>query len=176
MLVSQKQIADIFGVSTRAVRDWDNAGCPSIRSAKTKQYETSEVIAWRVQREIKAALEEGGADINDEEVREATRRQQIAKAEQAQADAEIKYIELAKRRGEVIPLAKAEDLVSDALAEFSQALDRIPYRYPAQLGSCRNDNERREVLRQAINEVRVTISRLELNRNDDDNDETGGDV
>jgi hypothetical protein len=64
-------------------------------------------------------------------------------------------------------------VLSDLIAELSQALDRIPYRYPAELGACRNDNERREVLRRAVDEARTTMSKVELEEEQEEDQANG---
>lgn len=163
MRVNQLKLSEIFGVSTRTVRDWDKAGCPSHQLGKTKEYETVDVIAWRIERELEAAAD--GAmplDINDEEIKHAQRAKVIANAEKEQAAAEMAMFDLARKRGDMVPRDVAEGVLSDLIAEFSQALDRIPYRYPAELGACCTDNERREVLRRAMDEARTALSRVEL--------------
>lgn len=163
MRVNQLRLSEIFGVTTRSIRDWDNAGCPSHPVGKKKEYVPAEVIAWDKQRAIEAAAD--GAiplDINDESIKNAQRAKLIADADKAQAAAEMALFDLARKRGDMVPRDVAEGVLSDLIAEFSQALDRIPYRYPAELGSCRNDNERREVLRRAMDEARTALSRVEL--------------
>ena len=163
MRVNQLKLSEIFGVSARAVRDWDKAGCPSHQVGKSKEYVPADVIAWRIAREIEAAAE--GAmplDMSDESIKNAQRAKLIADADKAQAVAEMAMLELAQKRRDMVPREVAEGVLSDFIAELSQALDRIPYRYPAELGACRNDNERREVLRRAVDEARTTMSKVEL--------------
>lgn len=160
--LSQKELAEFFNVSTRAIRDWDKAGCPSHADGKAKHYIPHEVHAWLVQRAVEAAGNDLPLDINDEEIRAAQRAQVIAKAEREQANAEMALIELARKKADLVPREVAEGALSDAIAEFSQALDRIPYRYPAQLGACKTDAARRDVLRKAVDEARVALSRIEL--------------
>lgn len=176
--LSQKEVAEFFNVSTRAVRDWDKAGCPSTTTGKVKHYVSHEVHNWLVQRAIDSNADGLPLDINDEQIRSAQRAKLLADAEKAQAGAEMAILELARKRGDIIPRDVAEGALSDAIAEFSQALDRIPYRYPAQLGACKTDAQRREVLHRAVNEARVALSRIELKEEEqeeadtDDNSDT----
>ena len=82
-------------------------------------------------------------DMSDEDINKAHRAKLFADADKAQAVAEMAMLELAQKRRDMVPREVAEGVLSDLIAELSQALDRIPYRYPAELGACRNDNEAR---------------------------------
>lgn len=171
MRVNQKQLSEIFGVSTRTIRDWDAAGCPSFTNSKTKEYEPAEVIRWRID---KAIAEDSPTVADDEEVKQALRVQAIAKADSAQADAEMKYIELAKKRGDVVVRERVEELISDAMGEVSQTLDVLPLRYPSQLAACDNELEMREVLRRAVFEIRTAISKINMHAQEEEKEDAEG--
>lgn len=173
MRVNQLKLSEIFGVSARAVRDWDKAGCPSHQVGKSKEYVPADVIAWRIAREIEAAEGAMPLDMSDESIKNAQRAKLIADADKAQAVAEMAMLELAQKRRDMVPREVAEGVLSDIIAELSQALDRIPYRYPAELGACRNDNERREVLRRAVDEARTTMSKVELEEEQEEDQANG---
>src|SRR3990172_13341229 len=55
MIVNKHQLADVMGVSERTLSEWQEDGLP-IKSVGGRgmenQYETAEVIEWRVQRAV----------------------------------------------------------------------------------------------------------------------------
>ena len=164
MRVKQTEIAGIFGVSARSVREWDKAGCPSHLAGKTKEYETAEVIKWYTDR----AVSEVDLLVGDDEVKAAKRAQEIAKAQRMEAAAELDLMRVAQARGDIVPRLAVEAIYNDVVAAFGQELDRVPYRYPAELGACKTDAERREVLRKAMDAVRTTLSRLSVDQGEEE--------
>ena len=164
MRVKQTEIAGIFGVSARSVREWDKAGCPSHLVGKTKEYETAEVIKWYTDR----AVAELDILVGDDEVKQAKRAQEIAKAQRMEAAAELDLMRVAQARGDVVSRVVVEAIFNDLVAAFGQELDRVPYRWPAELGACKSDSERRDVLRKAMDAVRTTLSRLSVDAREEE--------
>lgn len=162
MRVNQKQLSEIFGVSTRTIRDWDASGCPSFTNSKTKEYEPAEVIRWRID---KAIAEDSPTVADDEEVKQALRVQAIAKSKTASAAAESAYIDLALKKGDVVLRVEVEEIVSDVLSEVIQALDVIPLRYAQQVLGCKTENEVKEILQTGVYEARSNISKISININ-----------
>lgn len=159
MRVNQTVLAKVFDVSTKTIQNWVSSGCPFITVGKTKEYETAAVHQWRVDK----AIDEASSTVaDDDEVKQAVRRQAIAKADSAEADAEMKEIELAKKRGDVVSREQVENLVSDFLGELSQALEVLPLRYPGRLIACTTEMEMRNELRQAVFDMRTGISKINI--------------
>ena len=151
-------------MSARSVREWDKAGCPSHLVGKTKEYDTAEVIRWYVDR----AVAELDIMAGDDEVKQAKRAQEIAKAQRMEAAAELDLMRVAQARGDVVSRLVVEAIFNDLVASFGQELDRVPYRWPAELGACKNDSERRDVLRKAMDAVRTTLSRLSVDAREEE--------
>lgn len=170
MQVTQKQVADWYGVSSRTVRDWDKAGCPSIAQGKTKIYDSVEVDKWCKAKAIEIASAGIVSMVDDEKVKEATRIKAVAQAESAQYDAEMKRIELAKRRRDVIPRLLAEDRFSDFTGIVRQCLERLPGRWEARIGVCTTSLERKRKLQLAVEEVLAQIAK-EAKKEEQQNDE-----
>ena len=159
MRVNQTVLAKFFDVSTKTIQNWVALGCPYISVGKTKEYETAAVHQWRVDK----AIDEASSTVaDDDEVKQAVRRQAIAKADSAEADAEMKLIELAKKRGDVVPREKIEALISDILGEIGQKLDDIHLRYASQMAACSNELEMREVLKRIGFDIRINISKINM--------------
>lgn len=162
MRANQKLLSEIFGVSTKTIQNWVASGCPFIAVGKSKEYETEDVHQWRVD---KAIAEYSPTFADDDEVKQATKIQVIAKAKTASALAERAYIDLAKQKGDVVPREKVEEIVSDVLSEVIQALDVIPIRYCQQLLDCSTESEIKEKLKNAVFEARSNISKIKIKIN-----------
>lgn len=166
MRVNQTVLAKFFDVSTKTIQNWVASGCPYISVGKTKEYETAAVHQWRVDK----AIDEASSTVDDDEVKQAVRRQAIAKADSAEADAEMKLIELAKKRGDVVPREKIEALISDLLGEIGQKLDDIHLRYASQMAACSNELEMREVLKRIGFDIRINISKINMHAEEKEED------
>lgn len=169
MQVTQKQVADWYGVSTRAVRDWDKAGCPSITQGKTKVYDSVEVDKWKEARALEAANDGVPGLVDDEEVKTAQKRMVIAKAESAESDAVIRYVDRAKHERKVITRAMAEEAMAEIVARTDRELTTLEKYWPVKLHSCQTVAEVKAMMRRAVSEAREGISRQELNDDDPDN-------
>ena len=105
-LVNQREMSEIIGVSTEAIRNWVSQGCPTRRTESgARAYLPAEVIRWRQDRALSQVL----ADQNlTEDIEEGKRRKIVAEATLAE-------IEVAEKRGAVAEV----DLIA---SEFGNAL------------------------------------------------------
>lgn len=104
-LLNQRQMAEIMGVSTEAVRNWVSQGCPTHRGDKgARLYLPSEVINWRQERAMARAMAEQDVSDLDE-----SKRRKLA------AEAAIAEIDLAERRGRLAEVRLIEDRLVRAL-------------------------------------------------------------
>lgn len=162
MKVSQSDLANIFGVSTRTIRDWDKEGCPQIvdasagssagskKGVNAKFYETKDVIAWYVNRE------KGSDDdlpINDEVVIEAKRRQQMAKATEMEAKAMITQTQAGKLLEDVVLISSIQGYLMDFVADHKQQIDYAPTRIAHEIAACKTYDERLAVSKKIIDEL-----------------------
>lgn len=82
MKVNQQELASVFGVSTRTVRRWDEAGMPSSGDRRERTYDTAECIRWRMERRMEK-VREAAAEFEGEEVPRTAvskRRREAARA------------------------------------------------------------------------------------------------
>lgn len=150
-LVSQIQLAGIFGVKTDTIRAWERAGCPVERQGGKglpSQYKPADVIRWR---EEQAALAASG-DLSKLDMNEA-RRRKIA------ADAASAEIDLARKRGDLVEVAIIARSVGDALTAVVARLQAIGARLAPMLELATDAATRKEMIDSAINEALHDISR-----------------
>jgi len=171
MKVTQKEVADWYGVSPRAVRDWDKAGCPSTTQVKTKVYDSVEVDKWKEARALEAANDGVPVLVDDEEVKTAQKRMVIAKAESAESDAVIRYVDRAKHERKVITRAMAEEAMAEIVARTDRELTTLEKYWPVKLHACKTLPEVRELLKRAVSEAREGISCQELEEDESENQE-----
>ncbi len=173
MKVSQSELANIFGVSARSIRDWDKAGCPSFEAAQTgseggssttkkrgtntKFYDTEKVIEWYVNRE---KANDDDLPINDDVVIEAKRRQQLAKATDMEAKAIITQAQAGKLMEDVVLLSDLEGYLMDFIAEHKQQMDYLPNKIAHDIDKYTTYDERLAFARKTINELAKHLIQL----------------
>lgn len=113
-LVNQGELASIFGVQALTIRAWERKGCPVEKrggAGKPSLYNTAAVARWREEQAAAAAA----GDLSAMDIEEAKRRKLAAEATIAEMD-------LAVKRGELIPIdvigAQVEDEYASVRANF----------------------------------------------------------
>lgn len=156
-LVNQKDLASIFGVTDRTVRDWEGKGCPTASIDGKKQYNTADVFRWFTEDAS------DGAPVGDEEYAEAKKRSALAKAITDEANSEQALLDLAEKRELTVALDKVEKLVLGLTASLTAIIDPLPYRLlPAILGAKCDRAATLEVLKKEIHKVRDSLSNIRL--------------
>lgn len=111
MEVEQTQLArEIFGVTSRTIRDWEKAGMPSHGTGRRRKYHVPECVAWRIEEERRRVHEELAPRLQE---REDTPKLDDSRARREAAVAALRELELAERRGELIPLDDHEHTLSE---------------------------------------------------------------
>ncbi len=116
--LSGAALATLLGVARNTVTDWKNAGCPHQPDPKTgaPTYLPSEVWTWR-DRTREAATTPQELDKEAEQVRKL------------KAEADRVELEVAKVRGELVPIAAFEQALADEHDEMRAAWVSLPSRY-----------------------------------------------
>src|SRR5690606_3285343 len=89
--VTQRELADILGLTTRQIRNLEAAGLPHRAEGNRKLYPIPDAVIWYRDRAVESAL----ADAQPTQFEEARAREMIARAEKAE-------LEVARLRGELI--------------------------------------------------------------------------
>lgn len=108
-LVSQIELATLFGVVPLTIKAWERKGMPVHQApdgpGRAGKYNTADIIRWREQQMSAQAL----GDNRSMEMEEAKRRKTAAEAASAELDLEIK-------RNNYVPVAEVANVVE---AEYS---------------------------------------------------------
>jgi phage terminase Nu1 subunit (DNA packaging protein) len=94
--VPAREVAKHFRVSVRTISDWVRKGCPHHETPRGTAFVLAEVIAWRIAGEVESAAARAP--------RPAAIELEVEQARKARADADLKELELAERRGALVPI------------------------------------------------------------------------
>lgn len=121
--LNRSGLAEHMGISLPTVDRWVKDGMPVVtRGARGVEwvFDLSDVIRWHVDRKVEAA----SGEVND--LQEIEKRTAKAKMESAELD-------LAKKRGEVAPIAEFERAQAGLMAAIRQNIMNVPRRAVLQL-------------------------------------------
>lgn len=159
--VTRQEIADLFGVSHTTVDAWLKRGLPVIqRGSKGKAWviNTAEVSAWLEQRAKESAP--GGEQADERELKRRKLAAETAKVE----------LELARVRGEVVPLRQLERALANAFAEVKTNLRSVPSRVATAIIGEESETRIKAVILKEIDQALETLGDLDLDEPDDDDD------
>lgn len=158
--VTRLEIADLFGVSHTTVDAWIKRGMPVLQRGsrgKAWQINTAEVSAWLEQRAKESAA--GGSDQADE--RELKRRKLAAETAKVE-------LELAKVRGEVVPLAQLERALANTFAEVKTNIRSVPSRVATAIIGEQSETRIKAVILKEIDQALEALGDFDLEPDDDD--------
>ena len=158
--VTRQEVADLFGVSHTTVDAWIKRGMPIVtKGSKGKAWviNTASVSAWLEQR----AKESSGNDNADE--RELKRRKLAAETAKVE-------LELARVRGEVVPLKQLERALANTFAEVKTNLRSVPSRVATAIIGEESETRIKAVILKEIDQALETLGDLDLDEPDDVDD------
>lgn len=153
-------MARMLGVSTRAVQDMINAGCPVVDRGSPGQaavMEVAAVLAWVRQRDRRS---------EDPRRSAASETALGARARNAAAQAELREYELAQLRGELIRVSDVLPIVREELASVRARLLQIPGRVAPSIAGGMTLQEIEEAIDEEIRDAltELTTDHRELQR------------
>lgn len=157
--VTRQEVADLFGVSHTTVDAWIKRGMPVIQRGsrgKSWQINTAEVSAWLEQRAKESV---SGDDQADE--RELKRRKLAAETAKVE-------LELARVRGEVVPLAQLERALANVFAEVKTNLRSVPSRVVTAIIGEESETRIKAVILKEIDQALDTLGDFDLEPEGDD--------
>ena len=117
MIVSSKDLCEIFDISPKTLSRWSQAGCPKL---KKDQWNMGAVLLWWTENIYEPRLE---TEEKDESLKNARQRYWRARAEKEE-------ISISQLKSELIPKKKLADLWGARVVEVRQGLlnlsDRLP--------------------------------------------------
>ena len=136
MIVSSKNLCEIFGINQKMLSRWSVAGCPKLGKNK---WNPRDVIAWWSENIYEPRLE---SEEKDESLKNARQRYWKAKAEKEE-------INVATIKDELIPKKILSDLWCSRVAEVRAGLLNLSDRLPPVLVG-RDQPEIREVVHKEV--------------------------
>jgi phage terminase Nu1 subunit (DNA packaging protein) len=147
--MGKREIAEIFGVAETTVNHWMRRGCPVMqRGGKgvAWQINTADVAEWLKRRAVEDIAGDTLADESE------LKRRKLA-AETAKSE-----LELAKVKGEVVPLKQLERALSNVFAEVKTNTRNVPSRVATSLIGETNEIRIKQVI---LDEIDLSLAALE---------------
>lgn len=116
-LVNREELAHIFGVAVNTITAWLKQGLPFVeegREGKAWQFNTADVIAWRVDSVRERVGPKGAANFDEE------------RARKMQADADMAEIERDRARGSVVEVCVIAEAVRREYATVRTRFGALP--------------------------------------------------
>lgn len=163
MIVNRTGLAEIFGVNLRTIDDRVRRGMPYVKKADQQQgtqweFDPADCIAWAIE-QAKQSVAPSGPDSEKDGMKELQRRKLLAETEQAE-------LELARKKGEVVPVEEALSAISDAVTILRQRMLTLPRRVaPLILGETDEDVTKSLIEREVL-DVLEELSRNALEADD----------
>lgn len=114
LVVNQKNVSRVFGLTTRQVRNLDDDGMPSsVSDSGERLYDLTVVVPWYVARKL-------------EQVRKDSDELDQAKLERAQLDVRLRQIDVAKAEGSAIDVEHHDEVVEELVRAFRLSVLALP--------------------------------------------------
>ena len=140
--LQQVDLAALFGVTDRTVRNWDFEGLPGNGEGRGRYYVWPEVLAWYL------ARNSGSGTGEDPTARE---RKDMAEAELAE-------LKLGQLRGTLLQVEDVRATWSEVLGRVRAKLLSIPPKAAVRLGDGLTAAQRQEVIQQEVDEALAELS------------------
>ena len=148
-LLDREQLADRFGVDIRTITNWVGDGMPQrVRSGKPV-YAWLECLKWReeqIRKDRRGLREAGDDEQRKEQLAEARLRVALAEAEEAE-------LNLAERRGELVPVQFMRDEFERIAQALRTRLLATPAAWAPRVDAATSLVDRQLVLEDCINEL-----------------------
>jgi phage terminase Nu1 subunit (DNA packaging protein) len=151
MLVNQRQLSDILGVSTVTLTEWQRAGMPMTEREKNgleNEYETERVVAWMIQRELAKATSQSGRERLD---RLRAEREELA---------------LRKDLGELVSVELIEPMLDRYVDEVAGVVDGCAEKYALLLQQVIDPEGQHQLLRELAKEIRDALGAFDFAADD----------
>ena len=150
--VTQTELSEFLGVSTRTIMEWRDLGMPSTGAGKALRYDTAEAARWKTNFELEDLREQLTKDVDPNKmgIIEAKTRYEVAKALTAE-------LHLAKEREQLVPTEYLMEKFGDALVEVRAKLVSMSSRLSGDL-SHQEENEVGKILDIEVQDMLEVLS------------------
>lgn len=158
MLVDKKTLCALFGVSERSLTEWTKEGMPVAASGgrgKSNQYESIDVLAWYIERQINKATVEG--DFEPESAMGAALMKE--RTRKMAADADISEITASVKRGDLLVKDRVRHEWSRLISDFRQAAMQLPLRLAPKLLNIQTQERVKELVKKETDAMLTALSR-----------------
>lgn len=131
MRLTAKQVAQLFGKQARTITNWVNSDppCPSILEGRERFFDSVAVLAWHDARTMAKARAEWEAEMGADVAYDLDRE----RARKTAAEALMAEIELAQKRGAVIPAEVHGKVVGELCDRLRAVCINVPSNYAIDL-------------------------------------------
>ena len=150
--VNKAELAAILGISERSLTDWQKEGMPIVHvgeRGESNQYDTEQVIAWWIERELK-------------KVREESPRDELYRSQKRLAD-----LQIAEQERTLVPIAEVEPAYERLVLAARQRLLQMPSRLAHELEAVAGAENKRALLEEAIDQVLTELANYDPNASAD---------
>lgn len=137
--LKQIDLAALFGVTDRTIRNWDDEGLPGNGEGRGRTYVWATVLAWRDAR-ISGSREAG--------------KGQTDKERKLKAEADIAEMEAAEKAGQLLDAVEVRHAWGGFLSRLKVNLDGLPDRAAPMVEDGMNLAEKVAAIRRELNSVR----------------------
>ena len=172
-------VAELLGVGVRMVRIYcKDKGLPFHGDARGRTFRWSEVREWWVDYQIALRGNSGNApamasaprpvlvlpapqeDLGPPEVAPETFKEALTR--KTRADADLKELELAVKRGQVVAIADVQKLLESLFVNVKQKIMAIPSKFGARLDGVRDRNQRKAILDAECRQICQELSTISI--------------
>lgn len=147
MRVNQRQLSDVLGVSTVTLTEWQRGGMPMVEREKNgleNEYETGQVIAWMVRREV--------AKVSSASARERLDSMRAQREELA----------LRKDLGELVSVELLEPMLDRYVVEVAGIVDGLAEKFALLLQQVQDVEGQHQLLRGLAKEIRDALGSFDF--------------
>ena len=137
--LKQNDIAALFGVTDRTIRNWNDEGLPGNGEGRGRVYDWPLVLAWRDARI--SGFRGSGSDLSDKE-------------RKLRAEADLAEMEAAKEAGQLLDANEVQQAWEAFLSRLKVNLDGLPDRAAPLIEDGMNLAEKIAAIRRELNSVR----------------------
>lgn len=152
--MNKAQLATVFGVSTETISAWCRKGCPFKtrgRHGHSYTFHLTDVVAWRVE------------DLhNQSQAERKSGTPSDAFKRKAEAEAELKEMELAKARGDLLHRDMVSQVFTSGILSCRSRLLSIPTKTAPLLISCKTIQQIQQVLQKVIDDALTELADVKL--------------
>lgn len=152
LVLNQRELADLFGVSPKTIQEWDREGLREAArlgmDGREAQYNATHAVRWWHDRETQRLRDQ---------VEEASGALDRAKLAKAQLEVRKREVEVAKAEGRAIDVEHHDEVVEKLVGAFRLAALSLPGTWGARVVGITNPAEGTEAMRMVAEDLLRTM-------------------